>query len=58
MNPALLNLLTDALAQDPVVLDALGSPYGDYYGATKREEWKNYHDSVSQWEIDHYLGPF
>ena len=56
--PANLGAAVEALSQDRVVLDALGSPYGDYYVATKREEWKNYHDSVSQWEIDQYLGPF
>jgi len=22
----------------------------------KREEWKRYHDAVSPWEIDNYLG--
>ena len=56
--PANLGAAVEALSQDPVILDVLGSPYGDYYVATKQEEWKNYHDSVSQWEIDQYLGPF
>ena len=56
--PANLSDAIDALEQDPVILDALGSPYGEYYVEMKREEWKAYHDSVSQWEVDRYLGQF
>ena len=36
--PANLGAAVEALSQDPVILDALGSPYGDYYVATKQEE--------------------
>ena len=56
--PENLSDAIDALEQDPVVLGALGSPYGEYYVRMKREEWKAYHDSVSQWEVDRYLGQF
>jgi glutamine synthetase len=56
--PENLSDAIDALEQDPVVLGALGSPYGEYYVQMKREEWKAYHDSVSQWEVDRYLGQF
>ena len=56
--PASLTEALDALEQDPVVLEALGSPYADYYIKVKRDEWKRYHDSISQWEIDTYLEAF
>ena len=56
--PSSLSAAIDALSQDPVILDALGNPYGNYYVTTKQEEWKNYHNSVSPWEIDQYLGLF
>ena len=56
--PENLSDAIDSLEQDPVVLGALGSPYGEYYVQMKREEWKAYHDSVSQWEVDRYLGQF
>ncbi len=56
--PANLNEALDALEQDPVVLEALGSPYAEYYLKIKRDEWKRYHNSVSQWEIDTYLGQY
>ncbi len=53
--PTTLSEALDALEEDPVVLEALGSPYAEYYLKVKREEWKEYHDSVSQWELDTYL---
>lgn len=49
--PSTLSEALDALDHDPVILEALGSPYLE----AKRDEWKEYHDSVSQWEIDTYL---
>ena len=56
--PASLAEALDALEQDPVVLGALGSPYAEYYLEVKRDEWKRYHDSISQWEVDTYLEAF
>ena len=56
--PANLNEALDALENDTVILGALGSPYGEYYLQVKREEWKEYHDSVSEWEINTYLGQY
>ena len=53
--PTLAEALDD-LEADGVVMEALGREYGEYYIRVKREEWKRYHDSVSQWEIDNYLG--
>ncbi len=56
--PANLNEALDALENDTVILGALGSPYGEYYLQVKREEWKEYHDSVSEWEVNTYLGQY
>jgi len=53
--PSTLDEALDALEDDPVVMGALGSPYAEYYVRVKRDEWKEYHDSVSRWEVDRYL---
>jgi glutamine synthetase len=47
-----------ALEQDEVLRAALGETYADYYAQVKRAEWKRYHDHVSTWEIDNYLGVY
>lgn len=54
--PRSLKEAIDHLAEDEVVKNALGSEYADYYIRVKNEEWRRYHSSVSQWEIDNYLG--
>ncbi len=56
--PRSLTQAVDYLAQDEVVKQALGTAYADYYIQTKREEWRRYHSSVSQWETDNYLGVY
>ncbi len=43
------------LEKDEVIQNALGDEYAKAYIHAKREEWKEYHNNVSQWEIDHYL---
>ena len=53
--PATLGEATDALEKDEVIKNALGTEYADYYIQVKREEWRNYHWNVSQWETDNYL---
>ena len=53
--PATLGEAADALEQDEVIKDALGTTYADYYVQVKREEWRDYHLSVSEWETDNYL---
>ena len=54
--PTTLSEALDELAQDMVIKDALGREYAEYYIQVKRDEWKRYHDSVSQWEVENYLG--
>lgn len=53
--PASLREAVDALGADLVIRDALGEEYASYYLRLKSEEWRDYHLSVSQWEIDNYL---
>ena len=45
------------LAGDPVIQSALGPIY-DEFARLKDGEWKQYHRTVSQWEIDRYLTLF
>ena len=56
--PTSLNEALDCLEQDEVVRGALGETYADYYIGVKREEWREYHRSVSQWELDNYLNVY
>ena len=53
--PANLREAVDHLAENEVLKEALGVEYADYYVDCKREEWRAYHQSVSQWESDTYL---
>ena len=53
--PATLGEAATALEADEVIREALGTVYADYYIQVKREEWRDYHWSVSQWETDNYL---
>ena len=53
--PATLGEATAALEENEVIKNALGTTYADYYIQVKREEWRDYHWSVSQWETDNYL---
>jgi glutamine synthetase len=41
-----------------VVLEALGKDYATYYATVKREEWRQYHQSISPWEREQYLKTF
>ncbi|GAB0105041.1 type III glutamate--ammonia ligase [Nocardia sp. JMUB6875] len=51
----------DALTADPVVtaaLDIAGPGVADYFAERKREEFFAWHNTVSDWEIEHYLTAF
>jgi glutamine synthetase len=56
--PANLSEAIDCLEHDEVLCEALGHTYAKYYIEVKREEWRQYHQSVSQWELDRYLGVY
>jgi glutamine synthetase len=53
--PSTLREALDCLEADKVVREALGAEYAGYYISVKREEWREYHQQVSQWELDKYL---
>jgi glutamine synthetase len=53
--PASLDEAIDALAQDDVLLSALGAYVSDRYLAAKRQELDEYHRQVTRWEIERYL---
>lgn len=57
--PANLLDATRHLEGDDVLRQALGShageDYVDYFVRVKREEWRQAHEQITQWEIDRYL---
>lgn len=56
--PSTLNDAIDALEADTVMQAALGEAYAADYILSKRDEWRRYHETVSAWEIDNYLGVY
>ncbi|MFZ4774460.1 MAG: type III glutamate--ammonia ligase [Terrimicrobiaceae bacterium] len=56
--PRNLNDAVKAFASDPFVEKILGKPLRDEFIHYKSEEWREYHQSVSQWEIDRYARLF
>jgi glutamine synthetase len=53
--PTTLAEALDALEQDSVVQGALGGIYAKEYLRVKREEWRQYNQTVSEWERERYL---
>jgi glutamine synthetase len=53
--PTTLREALDCFEHDTVLHEALGKDYAAYYISVKREEWRQYHQAVSQWELDQYL---
>jgi glutamine synthetase len=59
--PMTLLHAVDAFEADPVVngsLDAAGPGVATYFAQLKREEFFDWHNTVSPWEIDRYLAAF
>ncbi|MDD5200999.1 MAG: hypothetical protein PHC88_14490, partial [Terrimicrobiaceae bacterium] len=48
----------DAFAADPFVEKVLGPDLRQEFITYKTEEWRQYHQSISQWEIDRYARLF
>ena len=48
----------DAFAADPFIERIIGKELKDEFIRYKREEWTEYHQTVSQWEIDRYARLF
>jgi glutamine synthetase len=56
--PADLALAVDALANDQVLIDALGAGFCQQFIDLKRLEWSDYAQAVSHWELQHYADAF
>lgn len=56
--PRTLAEAVDAFAADPFVEQVLGRGLRDEFITYKSEEWREYHQSISQWETDRYARLF
>ena len=56
--PRTLGEAVDAFAADPFIEKILGPELRNEFIKYKRAEWEEYHQSVSQWEIDRYARLF
>lgn len=56
--PRTLDEAVAAFAADPFVTETLGQELRDEFITYKSEEWRQYHQRVSQWEIDQYARLF
>jgi glutamine synthetase len=56
--PRTLGEAVDAFAADSFVEEIIGKELKEEFIRYKREEWTEYHQSVSQWEIDRYARLF
>lgn len=56
--PGSLKEAIEALQNDEVILDALGSHIGEKFVEAKTQEWDEYKVEVSDWEVDNYLDTF
>jgi glutamine synthetase len=53
--PTTLSEAVDVFEADPLSKEVFGDLMFDEWRRFKREEWAEYHDYVSQWEMDRYL---
>ena len=53
--PGNLSDALDALEKDEVIQDALGRHIYEHFIEAKRNEWLEYIQQVSAWEIERYL---
>jgi glutamine synthetase len=56
--PGSLSDALDAMAEDPIIQEALGPHIYERFLDAKRQEWDSYRLAVSQWELDRYLRVF
>jgi glutamine synthetase len=56
--PTTLPDALDCLEADEVLMGALGPEFAAMYLRAKREEWRQYHLTVSPWETEQYLGVY
>ena len=56
--PRTLSEAVDFFATDPFIEKTLGTGLRDEFVRYKRDEWEEYHQSISQWEVDRYARLF
>ncbi len=56
--PGSLEKALDALQEDEVIQAALGPHVYERFLDAKLQEWNDYRNHVSQWEVEHYLSVF
>jgi glutamine synthetase len=56
--PTTLREALDCFEHDDVMQKALGKEFSAYYVSVKREEWRQFHQSISHWERERYLGTY
>lgn len=56
--PSSLEEALEVMAQDDIVMNALGPYISDRYIAAKRQEIDAYNQQVTQWELDRYLSRY
>jgi glutamine synthetase len=56
--PTSLGEALDALAEDDVILSALGPHISDSYLAAKQQEFDEYNRQVTPWEIERYINRY
>ena len=56
--PRTLDEAVQRFAENPFVTRVLGQELRDEFITHKSEEWRQYHQTVSQWEIDQYARLF
>ena len=56
--PTTLKEAIDHFEADGVLRAALGAELSDMFVRVKREEWNAFHRTISQWELDNYIGTY
>ena len=56
--PRTLNEAVEAFAADPFIEQVLGPELRKEFITYKAEEWRDYHQQISQWEVDKYARLF
>lgn len=56
--PSDLNEAIKEMKKDPFICEVLGSHVYEKYIEAKEKEWQRFATTVTQWEIDEYLGKF
>ena len=56
--PKNLGEAVEAFEEDPFTEEVLGRTLKEEFITYKRAEWEEYHQSISQWEIDRYARLF